>query len=196
MASIGYQIGIHERGPEDSQQWYALRVRSNFEKSVSFALEQRGYTQFLPVYEQKSKWSDRVKTISKPLFSGYVFCQFDVTQRLPILTTPGVVNVVGCGKIPAPVADSEIAAVQKIVDSGIAATPWPYCSVGQRVVIEAGPLAGVEGRVLDVRNSYRIVVSVSLLQRSLSAEIDRAWIRPIPEPTETIAQAEYLRDRN
>jgi transcription termination/antitermination protein NusG len=196
LASSGYQMGIHERVSEACQQWYALRVRSNFEKSVSVALEQKGYTQFLPVYEQKSKWSDRVKTISKPLFSGYVFCQFDVTQRLPVLITPGVVSVVGCGKTPAPVTDGEIAAVQKMVDSGIAATPWPYCSVGQRVVIEEGPLVGVEGRVLAVRNSYRIVVSVSLLQRSISAEIDRAWIRPIPEPKQTIAQAAYLRDRN
>ena len=163
-------------------EWYAVRVRSNFEKTVAGLLQQKGYTQFLPMYEQEMRWSDRVKTISKPLFSGYVFCHFDVTNRLPILMTPGVVSMVGFGKTPAPIAGSEIEAVQKIVDSGIGAIPWPFCTVGQRVVIEAGPLAGIEGRILDVRNSFRIVVSVSLLQRSVSAEIDRGWIRPIPEP--------------
>jgi transcription antitermination factor NusG len=196
LASIGTRLESLDRAPENGEQWYALRVRSNYEKTVSSALEQKGYTQFLPTYEQKSKWSDRVKTISRPLFTGYVFCQFDVSNRLPILMTPGVVGVVGFGKTPAPVTESEIAAVQKIIDSGIAAVPWPFCPVGQRVVIEAGPLIGVEGRVLDIRNPDRIVVSVSLLQRSVSAEIDRGWIRPIQEPKGMTEQAAHLRGRN
>jgi transcription antitermination factor NusG len=196
LASFGYRLESRDRGSEECQQWYALRVRSNYERTVSSALEQKGYTQFLPTYEQKSKWSDRVKTINKPLFAGYVFCQFDVANRLPILTTPGVVGVVGLGKIPAPITETEIAAIQRIVDSGIAAIPWPLCTVGQRVVIEAGPLVGVEGRVLEIRNSCRIVVAVSLLQRAVSAEIERSWIRPIREPKSVTEQAAYLQGRN
>jgi len=101
------------------------------------------------------------------------------------LTTPGVLSIVGVAKTPGPISDSEIFAVQRIVESGLAARPWPFVQVGQRVVIERGPLAGAEGILLKFKNNYRIVVSVSLLQRSISAEIDVETVRaihPTPSP--------------
>ena len=174
---------------EGDLEWYAIRVRSNYEKTVSRLLQQKGYNEFLPTYEQASRWSDRVTQITRPFFPGYVFCQFGITKRMPILTTPGVVSIVGFGKIPAAIDPQEIAAVQRLVESGLATVPWPYCRVGQRVVIEEGPLVGVEGTVLEVRNAFRLVVSISLLQRSVSAEIDRVWIRPMSERQSFVPQA-------
>jgi transcription antitermination factor NusG len=103
-----------------------------------------------------------------------------VSDRLPILTTPGVIGIVGAGKIPIPIDLDEIEAIRAILRSGLAAQPWPSLRVGSKVYIERGPLVGLEGTITNTDKVYRLVVSVSLLQRSVAVEIDREWARPIP----------------
>lgn len=158
--------------------WFALSTRRNREKNVAEILKGKGYEGFLPTYRTSRKWSDRYKELELPLFPGYVFCRFDPLRRLPILTTPGVILVVGNGRVPIPVEDSEIEALKRISRSHLQAEPWPYLQVGQRVLIEGGSLAGLEGILQDVRKSCRLVVSVNLLQRSVAVEVDRSWVRP------------------
>ncbi len=80
--------------------WFALRVRSNYERVTVTHLRERGYEQFAPSYKIEKRWSDRTKQIDQFLFPGYLFCRFDPNDRLPILTAPGVVDVVGFGKTP------------------------------------------------------------------------------------------------
>jgi len=160
--------------------WYALRVQTRLGNTASTALRGKGYEEFLPLYRSRRRWSDRVKHIDLPLFPGYLFCRFDVRERLlPILSTPGVIGIVGAGKTPIPVDDEEIAAVHRIIQSGLSAQPWPFLTVGSRIYMEAGPLAGLEGIVTNTDKAYRLVVSVALLQRSVAAEIDRDWVRPV-----------------
>jgi transcription antitermination factor NusG len=143
-------------------------------------LRGKGYQEFLPTYRSKRRWSDRVKELDLPLFPGYLFCRFDVRGRLlPILTTPGVMSIVGAGKTPIPVSDDEISAVQAVIRSGLPAMPWPCLTVGSRILVEAGPLAGLEGIALNVDHKYRLVVSLTLLQRAVAVEIEREWVRPI-----------------
>ncbi|MCI0423321.1 MAG: NusG-like protein [Acidobacteria bacterium] len=139
---------------------------------VASLLHSKGYEEFLPLYRSRRRWSDRMKAIEKPLFPGYVFCRFDVQKRLPILMTPGVRLIAGIGKTPLPVNDSEMAALQLIVQSGLQAEPWPFLQVGQRVRIERGSLQGVEGILMAIKKPYRLVVSVTLLQRSVAVELD------------------------
>jgi transcription antitermination factor NusG len=166
--------------PGDTRCWYAIRTQSKFENLVAAALCGKGYQEFLPLYHCRRRWSDRVKELELPLFPGYVFCRFDVRDRLlPILTTPGVVAILGAGKTPVPVSDDEIAVVRAIVRSGLPARPWPCLTFGSRVLIEHGPLAGLEGIALRVDKVFRLVVSVHILQRSVAVEIDRDWVRPI-----------------
>ena len=164
-----------------THQWFALRVKSNFERITAMHLRQRGYEEFLPLYGSRKRWSDRLKSVEKPLFPGYIFCSFDPLLRLPILTTPGVLHVVGIGKEPVPIDQREVEAVWTTLQSGLLVSPWPFLESGQKVIVERGPLAGVEGIVTEVKRACRLVVSVTLLQRSISAEIERDWIRPIGE---------------
>ena|ERR1017187_2097337 len=161
-------------------QWYALQVQSRLASVASTVLRGKGYEEFLPVYCSRRRWSDRVKKIDLPLFPGYLFCKFDPQDRLvPVLTTPGVIGIVGAGRKPIPVPEEEIEAVRRVLLSGLAAQPWPFLGVGSRIYIESGPLAGIEGIVTNVDKVYRLVVSVTLLQRSVAVEIDRYWARPI-----------------
>ena len=159
--------------------WFALRVKSNFERVAASHLGQRGYHEYLPAYQTRSQWSDRVKVVERPLFPGYVFCSFDPSSRLPVLATPGVLHIVGIGKKPAPVDESELEAVRATLQSGLSVGPWPFLQVGERVVVDRGPLRGLEGLVTHLKGAYRLVISITLLQRSIAAEIDREWIRPV-----------------
>jgi transcription antitermination factor NusG len=161
--------------------WYALRIQCRLSSLASATLRGKGYEEFLPLYHARRRWSDRVKQVELPLFPGYLFCQFDVNDRLPILTTPGVIGIVGAGKLPIPVDLEEIEAIRAILRSGLAAQPWPLLCVGSKVYIERGPLAGLEGIITNTDKVYRLVVSVNLLQRSVAVEIDREWARPIAD---------------
>ena len=132
----------------------------------------KGYECFLPVYRQRKRWSDRTVTTEAPLFPGYVFCRFDYWRRLPIMTTLGVVSIVGFGSDPAPIPDHEIQAIEKVLTAGFAAEPHPFLRIGQRIRITHGALRGVEGVLLRKKSEWRLVVSVNMLQRSVSVEID------------------------
>ena len=161
--------------------WFALFVRVNHEKLVSEALRSKGYEEFLPFCRSRRRWSDRTKEVQSPLFSGYVFCRLDLNRRLPILTTTGVHFIVGNGKVPVPVAEREIENLRLLTGSQLLAEPWPYLTVGQRVRIEQGALDGLEGILVGLKKPCRLVVSVTLLQRSVAVEIDETWASPVSE---------------
>ncbi|MEO5925002.1 MAG: UpxY family transcription antiterminator [Bryobacteraceae bacterium] len=161
--------------------WYALRVRSNYERVAAAHLRHRGIEEFAPTFKAERQWSDRKKQVDQFLFTGYVFCRLDPNHRQLVATIPGAVGLVGFGNGPALIPAEEIEAVQRITGSGLLVAPWPFLRVGQRVVIERGPLTGVEGILQEIRKTFRLVVSVGLLQRSVSAELDRSWIRPLSE---------------
>jgi len=166
----------------EMQRWFALQVRTRWESSTALLLSGKGYQTLLPAYRTNKRWNGRLKEGNAPLFPGYVFCQFEPQKRLPILVTPGVIAVVGRGKVPVPVDDSEIDAIQAIVSSGVSAEPWPFLEVGQKVRIESEALQGLEGILVQFKGNHRIVLSVSLLRRSVALEIDRSSVTPIGPP--------------
>ena len=166
-------------GRDASAQWYALTVKPRHEKAAAQNLRLKGLEDFSPVYRARRRWSDRIKELELQLFPGYVFCRFSYARRLDVLNTAGVTSIVGFGKTPAPVDDSEILSVRAIIESGYPALPWPYLRVGQRVRIQEGCLAGLAGTLVREKDVYRVVVNVELLQRSVAVEMDRfavgAW---------------------
>jgi transcription antitermination factor NusG len=163
--------------------WFALWVRSRHEKTVADILEGKGYETFLPMYRSRRRWSDRIQEIELPLLPGYVFCNFDVNHRLPILITPGVVHIVGTGKTPQPVDENEMQSLIAAVRAGVHLQLWPFLKVGQRVTIEEGPLRSLEGILVTTKGDDQLVLSVSLLQRSVAVAVDRRWIRPVESDT-------------
>jgi transcription antitermination factor NusG len=155
-------------------RWFAVRTSVRWEVKVSSELSRRGVEVYLPLCRSKRNWSDRIKVIDQPVFPGYLFARFPLDQRIRVLEAPGVKQVVGIGSTPVPLDDHEIENLKTLVAANALLMPWPYLNAGQRVRIERGPLAGVEGFVVRApQESLRIVVSVDLLQRSIAAEIDR-----------------------
>jgi transcription antitermination factor NusG len=171
--------------------WFAVQVKPRSEKSVAAIARYNGFDQFLPLYHTSRRWSDRIKSIELPLLPGYVFCRIDPACRLQLLTIPGVQQIVGAGKTPLPVNDAEIAALQVAAQSGLPAEPWPFLRAGQQVLLQDGPLAGLEGLLIEVRKNYRLLLSVALLNRSVAVEIDRDWVTPIRTPGSRIAPTTF-----
>ena len=186
-------------GKRDQQwPWFAILARTGRERNATLLLENTGYECYLPVSKLVRKWSDRVKETEVPLFPGYFFCRMNPHNRLPVLTTPGVMQIVGVGKTPVAVEEQEIAAIQCAGKSGIPIMPWPYMEVGHLARIKEGPLKGLTGIVVKVKSIAKLVLSVSLLQRSVAVEIDRSWIsearhdRPTPIPIDPCCLKETL----
>lgn len=161
--------------------WYAVQVRSRKEAHIATQIQGHGIECLLPLYKSVRKWSDRVKELEQPLFPGYLFCKFDFQDRRPVVTTPGVLQIVGYGRTAIPVSEQEIQALQLAVSSGIPRQPWPYLEVGQRVRVIYGTLTGLEGILVNMKGNHRVVLSVSLLQRSVAMEVETSWLVPVEE---------------
>jgi len=160
-------------------RWYALTTKPRLEKATATHLRLKGFDELTPTYRTRRRWSDRIKEIEQQLFPGYVFCRFTYEQRMAVLTTPGVVSVVGFGKTPAAIDDAEIDSIRSIVKSGARTSPWPYLRAGQRVRIERGCLEGVAGTLVRENDSCRVVVNIEILQRAVAVEIDRDLVRAV-----------------
>ena len=169
-----------------TKAWYALHVRPRFEKCVTAHLEGKGYETYLPTYISKYKWCDTVKSLSLPLFPSYVFCHFDIHARLPVVITPGVIAVLGVGKNPSPIDEVELSSIRLITASQLQAQPHPYLAVGETVRVESGPLEGLVGIIVRMKGSDRLVVSLSLVMRSVSVEIERTCVQPVREQTNAV----------
>jgi transcription antitermination factor NusG len=171
-----------------ADRWYALQLRTRWESSTATLLSSKGYQTFFPTYKTTKRGRGKSSELQAPLFPGYLFCRFNVFDRLPVLITPGVISVVSRGRVPIPVEDSELEAVQKMVYTGFQVEPCPYLEVGQIVRIEDGPLTGVEGVLTSFKGTRRMVVSISLLRRSVALEIDRSVVSPVQPRTPSASQ--------
>jgi transcription antitermination factor NusG len=166
---------------QDSPRWYAVRTRSRHEKLVARQLETQGIQSFLPVVTKISKWSDRQKQVELPLFSGYAFVRLDhaSSDRVRVLQTQGVVSFVGVQGTGIPIPDQEIENISILLASKVSYQERQYLQVGQRVRVCGGALDGVEG-ILSAENSdHSVVISVGLIQRSISVRVAGYNIEPI-----------------
>jgi transcription antitermination factor NusG len=176
---------LHDRRVEGRNPlWYVLHVRPRFEKLVRVELGRKGYESLVPTYVCTRTWSDRVKPLALPLFPGHVFCRFDLADSRSILVTAGVNAIAGAGRKLLAVADAEIHTVRKVSDSGVPLLPWCYLSEGKKIQVVSGPLTGLHGIYLETRGRGRLIVSLSLLMRSISAEVDAECVRPLTEAVE------------
>jgi transcription antitermination factor NusG len=173
------EVDVAGNEPNASFAWYALYTRHQHEKNVARALAGKGLEVFLPLYTSVHRWKDRDKRVSLPLFPTYVFLQSPIERWQPVLSTPGVHSVVGFAGRPAMIPRAEIEAVRKLVGSSMMAEPHPFLKCGDRVRLTAGPLGGLEGLLVRKRNSWKLVVSVEMLQRSVAVEIDASMVEPV-----------------
>jgi transcriptional antiterminator NusG len=157
--------------------WFALKVRTRSEPVAASVLQNRGYDPFCPSYVERRRYKDRTKAIENVIFPGYLFCRFDLRQKLSIISSHSVEYLVGVAGVPSEISDRDICNIRRAVEAG--ARPAPYLSVGDRVRVEFGVLAGMEGILSRRASGDRLVISIDLLQRSVSLEVSQDQVRPL-----------------
>ena len=108
-------------------------------------LEQKGLEVLLPLYRVAHRWKDRAVVVQLPLFPCYLFVRASLETRANVLRTPGIVQLVGTAAAPAQIPDAQIDGIRAVVQSTAPFEPHPYLHSGDRVIVLAGPLTGVEG---------------------------------------------------
>jgi transcription antitermination factor NusG len=169
--------------------WYAAYTSANHEKRVAEQLGVRSVEHFVPLYESARRWKDRKVRLQLPLFPGYVFVRLALRDRLRVLQVPGLARLVGFNGSPCALPDSEIEALKAGLASGVRAEPHRYLTVGQRVRVKAGPLAGMEGILTRKRNGARFVISLDLIMRSVAVDVNALELEPCGSSARQAASA-------
>lgn len=159
-----------------SYPWFALKVSNRSEPVAARALEMRGFEVFSPVVTERKLYADRFKNVDTPIFGGYVLIRWDGKRKNDILSAPAVQYFVSFGGSPAVIEDSEISDVRRTLENG--GQPAPYLATGQRVRVESGTLAGVEG-IYVRRSRGQLVVSIELIEKSIALHVDEDRVRPL-----------------
>jgi transcription antitermination factor NusG len=164
-----------------AMRWYAVQTRSRHEKMVARQLEGQGFTTFLPLSNEVRQWSDRRKVVEMPLFPGYAFVRmvYQLEERMRVLTAEGVVNFVGVHGQGVPIPDKQIEDIQSLLTAKVPFESYPFLKVGQRVRIRSGSLNGTEGILVGQESDRRLVISVELIQRSVSIRLQGYEVEPI-----------------
>lgn len=170
---------------EQNTRWYAIYTNARHEKAVARQLSERCIETFLPLYRSLNRWKDRRKLVESALFPSYVFVRIAIADRLRVLQVPGVVNIVGSNDRFLSLPDQEIASLRNGLVNQVYAEPHPYLKVGRRVRVVRGPMTGTEGILTRKKDTYRVVISIDVLMRSVAVELDGAdlevlgWNQPV-----------------
>ena len=159
--------------------WYAIQTRSRHEKVVRDQFAAKRITHLLPLWRKRSVWTDRVKVLEVPLFTGYLFGYFALQDRMAVLETIGVVRIVGINGRPVSVPDEQMTAVRTMVTQRLPYDPHPYLSEGMHVRITRGVLAGVEGILIAKRQRHRLVISIDLLHQAVAVDVESGDVEPL-----------------
>jgi transcription antitermination factor NusG len=157
----------------DRRVWFAVHTWPRYEKKVTAELNKKTIEVFLPLKESTHRWSDRRRIVQVPLFPNYVFVRIPerIDVRVAVLRTNGVTNFVGSTGTGTPISESEIESVRKVLQRGIPCEGHPYLRIGDRVRISGGSLDGVEGILVGKNQDLSLLVSISIIQRSLAIRV-------------------------
>ena len=159
--------------------WYAAYLHPRREKSVARQMQERGLHWFLPLYRSVRRWKDRRKEIELVLFPGYVFIYIALQDRLRVLQLPGAVRFVSFGGQPSSLPDREVETLRAGLKENIYAEPHPYLTAGRRVQVIRGPFLGTHGILIRRKDKFRVVISLALITRAVSVEVDASDVQPL-----------------
>lgn len=176
---IKFQSDTHLPKHFHEECWYAVYTRTRHEKCVAEHCAQRGITAFAPLYHVRRRWKQRRAEVFLPLFPSYIFVHIALSDRIRILGVPGIVSLVSFNNIPVVVPESQIEYLKKAITMG-RAEPYVYLHSGNRVRVTNGPLVGLEGIVVDVKNTVQVIVSFEWMARSVAISLDATDVNALP----------------
>lgn len=164
-------------------RWYAVYVKSRYEKKAFKLLEDKHIEAYLPLIGRLKQWSDRKKMVEEPLFKSYLFVHTDLKDYFDILNTPGIVRFVCFGGKPVPVPDNQLIAVKEYIgeyDGEEDVTQFQDFHEGQMVEISHGQMRGLVGRLVEIKGKQRLIVNIEAVGQSLPISVPRSQVEVRP----------------
>lgn len=158
--------------------WHVLHVVANHEKRVAQHLAVRSLEHYLPLYTERSRRVDRSIQLERPLFTGYVFIRFPLESRIAVISTPGVLRLLGNDDRDT-VSASEIERIRNGLASGCLMRPHRGVSRGTRVRVHGGVFEGVEGVVTELRRPCNVIIALASTQQAFSLTVELGDIEVI-----------------
>jgi transcription antitermination factor NusG len=170
-------------GPGFLGNWFAAYTYSHHEKRVASHFHERQIESFLPLYSTRHRWKNGCDmNLELPLFPNYVFVHIDPRERVRILEVPGVLSLVGFGRNLSPLPDFEIEALRSVLGQR-KIEPHAYLVIGERVLIKAGPMTGMQGVLLRKKNNFRVVLALDAIMQCVAVEVDADDLEPAARHT-------------
>ena len=188
-ACLSSETGIgempHVENPHHA--WYAVQTAYRCEQRVALGLTVKGLRTYLPLLREVHQWKDRRKLIEVPAFGGYLFVHYEpsLRNRVKVLETNGVVRLLGGNHAPSQISEAEIDAVRRTLDSSLPCDRCDALTPGTLVKVTRGPLAGVQGRLARIKNSLRLIVTVSVFSQAISAELNLSDVEALHDRSGT-----------
>ncbi len=159
--------------------WWVAHTKSRNEKALAQDLIRKDISYFLPMTWKVLRQRGRRVRSLLPLFSGYLFFCGEEKQRLELLRTNRVANLIE-------VKDQEkllgeLLQIEQALKAGAALAPHKYLKTGLRCRVISGPLADLEGIVVRTRTSARLVLQVDMLGQATSVEVNFDMIEVLDE---------------
>ncbi len=151
-------------------QWWVVHTRSRNEKALAHDLIRKNISYFLPMSWKIRRRSRRTIRSFLPLFSGYLFFCGQENQRIEVLRTNRVANLIEV--IDQETLLDELVQIDQALRAGAPLTPHKYIKAGKRCKVIAGPFIGLEGIVVRTEKATRLVLQVDMLGQASSVEID------------------------
>ena len=164
-----------------SSPWHVLHVLSNHEKRVAQHLVVRSVEHYLPLYSERVKWTDRTVVAERPLFSGYVFARYSLQSRISVISTPGVLRLLGNEERDM-VSCAELDKIRDGLASGLLLRPHPYVTMGARVRVRDGVFRGVEGVVTEFRHQCKVIIALAAVRQCFSLEVELDELEVLKKP--------------
>ncbi len=167
----------------EGKSWFAVFTTPRHEKQVEEYFRVREIESFLPLTRVGRRWKDGSKGIVElPLFPSYTFVRIGCGGRIPVLSVPGVLSIVGGGRKSMSISDSYIHFLRTGLQEG-KIEPHPYLASGTKVRIRGGAMAGMEGILLRKKNDFRVVLTLEMIMKSVKVEVELDNIEPVGRPS-------------
>lgn len=185
-------VGLPTSARLDDQRWYVAYTYPRHEKSVADQLAHKGVESFLPTFTKMSRWKDRSVKIEQPLFPGYLFTRISASERLKVVSVSSVIRILSFNEIPVPINDADIETLMLCVRRGGSLQPHHFTAIGERVRVKEGIFDGLEGFVVRHHNGCSLVVTVALIQQSVSLEIEESYLECAPSLAYTSSSSPHI----
>ena len=170
------------------EKWIAVYTKSRHEKVVIQELENKNIEAYCPIFKERRQWSDRKRWVEFPLFRSYVFAKIELKNSLYVLQAMGVHHIIKFQGNISIIPNEIIQNIKSMIDGGFTVEQVEYFVKGDEVIVVDGPLKGMEGIVVKIKNENKLVLKVAAIQQAIAVQIHPGYLKPKKKHVNPILQ--------